>query len=693
MIAQYSFWFIFLCLLLGVGYAVLLYVRTPLPELPLWVKRVAFVLRAICVTAIAFLLLNPIIRKTSKDIEKPIVLIGVDNSQSIVTGSKSNYYKGDFKEKLQQITQKLEDKFTVETFLVGDSLRLKDANNKLDFSDETSHLSAFFEQINSTYASRNVGAVVLFSDGIFNVGNDPYYAANRLKAPVYSVLMGDTIQHKDLLISKVNYNKTVYRNSFFPLEILIKADKLAGQSTTLKVYHKDDLIFEKKLTINTHSYLQWERLNFEAKESGLHRYRIEIEPITGEITTANNRKDIFIEVIDQRKKIAFIYNAPHPDISAIRQSIEAMDMYQTEAFEVSKFTGKLADYDIVVLHGLPSRTNPAATLTAQIQKLNMPCFYVLGEQTDYGLFNQLNAGLQVLPSNNMKNDAFPLYNQGFGNFLLSEASKQLFSVLPPIKVPFGNFKLSPATNVLLYQKINGISTNYPLFVYCQNQERKTAIFAGDGLWRWRLHNFLYTQHQDEFDELVSKTMQYLSTKADRSLFRVTGKNVFSESENIRFDAQLFNDNYELVNQPEVEMQIKSAGKQYSFIFTRTFNAYTLDAGLFPQGDYSWTANTVYNGVKHTKSGFFSVHQLNIEALNLVANHQLLFNLASLNNGQSFADNDLDNLCNTLENNTNIKSVVHYNKKHTSLLNSIWLLVSIFVLLAAEWGLRKWSGGY
>ena len=688
---EYSLWFLPLCVVAGLVYAVILYYKSNKPELPLWVKRFAFSLRTIAIALIAFLLLNPIVKRVAKEVEKPIILVGMDNSSSLQIGNKAKFYQGKFKDDFQHLLDKLKKDYTVETYLLGDSLR---EGYIVDFEDKQTNLSDFFQQINNVYANRNVGAVVLLSDGIFNSGNDPYYIANQLKQPIYTVSMGDTVLYKDILISRVNYNKTVYRNNFFPIEILVRANKLSGQNARLSIEHQGETVYEKEIRITSNNFSEWVRVNFEAKKSGLQRYRITISEVNGEITKDNNVKDIFIEVIDQRKKVAIIYNSPNPDVAAISRSLESTESYQVEAFAVEKFNGKIEEYDMVVLHQLPSAKNAAATLTATISRMNIPCLYILGEQINYAQFNQLNTGVQVFINRDLLNDAFPAYNQNYANFTITTPLQQIFPNFPPVKVPFANFKVSASASILLYQKIGAVTTNYPLFVFNQDAENKIAVFLGSGLWRWRLHNFMLENHHDEFDELIFKTFQFLSTKKDKSFFRVTGKNVYSENENVRFDAELYNQNYELVNDPEVTMTITSGDKKsYSFAFSRSFKSYELDAGIFPEGDYLWEAKTTYNNEKQVKTGRFSVEKIHIEAINLVADYQLMKNLASLNGGRNFPDDSLNSVYDAIKSNKDITSVAHYNKQHTSLLDSVLLLLTILSLLTAEWFFRKWSGAY
>ena len=687
---EYSLWFLPLCLLLGAGYAAFLYVKADKPELPMWVKRISFAARLLVVSLLAFLLLNPIIKHIAKEVEKPIVLVGIDNSSSLEIGKKSTYYKGDFQNELQSVLKNLEKDYTVEPYLLGDSLR---EGSHADFSDKQTNLSAFFEQIESVYANRNVGAIVLLSDGIFNIGSNPYYIASNFKHPVYTVAMGDTTVHKDILIAKVNHNKTVYRGNSFPLEILVNANKLNGKATRLTIFQDGELVYEKSLSFKSNNYSEWIRVNFDANKSGLLRYRIQLAPLEEEITKDNNTKDVFVEVIDQRKKIAIIYNSPHPDVSAISQALKKNDAYQVEVFAVNKFTGKINEYEMVVLHQLPSVKNQAAQIINEIKQLNIPVFYILGQQTNYPVFNGLNTGVQVTVNKDMSNDAFAAYNQNFASFSISSSIQQLFPVFPPVKVPFGSFKASPSSSTLLYQKIGSVSTSYPLFVFNQDVANRSVVFLGDGLWRWRMYNYLFENKSDDFDELIFKTFQFLSIKADRSLFRVNGKTVYSENESIRFDAELYNQNYELVNEPEVLMTISQEGKNYPFTFSRNFKSYELNIGSFAEGDYHWEATTTYNNEKYNKSGRFSVQKINLEAVNLVADHQLMHNLASLNGGKCFPDDSLSAVYKAIKENDQIKPIAHYNKKFTSLLDSTWLLLLIFVFLATEWVLRKWSGAY
>ncbi len=209
--SEYSLWFLPLCIIIGLAYAAILYYKIEKPELPLWVKRVAFALRTLTMSILVFLLLNPLLKSTQKEIIKPIILVGVDNSASIRYTKDSLYYKQAFQQQLKQITQSLGQDYQVETVLMGDTLR---NSLNLDFEDKKSSLADIFDYAQKKYINRNLGAVVFISDGIFNAGSHPLYAAEKLPCPIYTVALGDTTVRKDLLIAKVNHNQTVFKNNF-----------------------------------------------------------------------------------------------------------------------------------------------------------------------------------------------------------------------------------------------------------------------------------------------------------------------------------------------------------------------------------------------------------------------------------------------------------------------------------------------
>jgi hypothetical protein len=263
-----------------------------------------------------------------------------------------------------------------------------------------------------------------------------------------------------------------------------------------------------------------------------------------------------------------------------------------------------------------------------------------------------------------------------------------------LDAPFGQYKSVPSSDALFYQRIGSVSTRIPLILFNQGTDRKTGIIAGEGIWRWRLVNYQKTGNQLAFDELIGRVIQYLAVKVDKSQFRILAKNYFFENELVEMDGELYNDSYELVNEPDVNISISDKnGKTYPFTFTRTANAYYLNAGSFPPGEYTYKATTIFGSKPFQKNGAFSVMALNEETMNTVANHRLLYNLAKQHNGEMISADQLGKLADILGKRDDIKTVAYVNKKYTDLVNIFWIFIFILSLLSIEWFLRKRNGGY
>ena len=181
-------------------------------------------------------------------------------------------------------------------------------------------------------------------------------------------------------------------------------------------------------------------------------------------------------------------------------------------------------------------------------------------------------------------------------------------------------------------------------------------------------------------------------KVDKSFFKVIAKNNFLENEAIEMEAEVYNESYELINEPEVNITItNSENKNFPFTFSKTANAYRLNAGMMPVGEYKYEAKVKVGDKMYTQKGSFSVSALQVELINTVADHQMLFSLAKKHNGEMVYPNQLEKLVADLNKRDDIKSVSYTEKKLTDLINLKWIFFLLLTLLSIEWFMRKRNG--
>ncbi len=681
-----TFFWLLGCLALGTGYAFLLYGSSS--NLNKNLRNLLFGLRALAVALLAFLLFAPLIKTVSKTIEKPIIIIAQDNSASILVSKAAGFNPASYSEKLRELEKNLSKDYELRSFNFGSDIK---SGLDLKYNGPLTDISSVFKLIEDQFSNRNIGAVILGSDGIYNRGANPQYESKNLKTSLYTIALGDTIAKRDLLISNINYNNVTYLDNQFQVEISIEAYQAKGSTSVLTVSDASGILFSRPVSINSNEFRLTVPLTLLAKRKGIQQYNIHLSPISNELSVRNNTHSIFVEVIDGSQKILIIANSPHPDLSALKQSIEGNKSYSVKlVMSTDVLKSDIEEAGLVILHQLPSLNNPASDILRY--SASKPLLYILGAQSNMSSFSSSQSVLGITASGNMQ-EAVAHFGSDFYGFTLNDANKQKIQNFAPLLSPFGNYGLKGPASVLLSQQIGKLVTDMPLLVFGEDPQRKIGVLAGEGIWRWRLEDFQESSNHDALDELVSKTVQYLSTRDDRRKFRVyPAKNAFDENEHIVLNAELYNDAFELVNTPDVNITLKSkTGKSYSYIFSRTTNAYTLDAGVLPAGHYAYKAGTTLGKTKHNAEGQFVITQQQAEFKQTVANHQLLFSMARQSGGKMIFPNQIEDLPKLIKANENVKTVSYEDRKYEELINLKLIFFLIAGLLSLEWFSRKRNG--
>jgi hypothetical protein len=696
---SYPAWCLIFCFLLGAGYAALLYYRdstfdesTSQSRLFKW-GMAAF--RFLAVTILAVLLMSPFIRYRNTKTYKPIVAILQDNSESVRNSFKAGDSAAYFK-KIQQLSDKLSAKYDVVSYAFGNELK---KTTDFPLTSKVTNISDAVDNINDLYYNQNLGAVIIASDGIYNQGVNPVYSATKSTYAIYTIALGDTTIPKDLRFGSVYYNKITYLNDQFALRADVEATHLQGKNAVLTVSEMDNVgaktIATKNLILNSDNFLQSLDFIIPANKAGIIHYQLTLTNLDGEVTYRNNVKDIYVEVLDGRQKILLVANSPHPDIAAIKQAIESNKNYQLDVVYAGDITNKLNDYNLIILHQLPSGVFSTDNLLQQLHTLKKSILFIVGSQTNTATFNKAQTTLNIAGNANRYNDVLAKTNKDFNLFTISEPTKLAITKFPPLENFFGDYKVSGAAQTMLFQRINNVETDYPLWLFADQLDSKIGIIAGEGLWRWKLYDYMQNKNFDAFNEIVTKSVQYLAVKGDKRPFQVTlPKNIFQDNEAITFDGQLYNANYEMVNTPDVDMKIRSEdGKEYPFKFNKTDNYYTLNAGFLPVGNYSYIASTKLAANAYKAEGKFSISALQLEELRTVADHKVMYQLASEHGGHMYHTNDFEQIADDLLAKNQLKPILYDTFLTESAINLKWIFFLILILLSAEWFMRKYLGGY
>jgi len=684
-------WFVLFCVLAGFIYAGALYYREHRYEFSLQRRLIMGAIRAVSVFLIAFFLLSPFFRSTSRKVEEPVIIIAQDQSASIAASRDSLFFIEEYPLLLNNMIEELRKSYDVHSYAFGETVR---EGINFEYTDKQTNIAEVLFQVQSRYLNRNVGALILASDGIFNHGIHPQYAIQYLPFPVYTVALGDTTPVRDAAVVNVAHNRIAYLNNTFPLEVHVRGMLCDGLSTTVRVLKDGNILFSERISFagaNDNRFIPVELL---AEKSGLQRYRIEVLPVEGETVLANNVRDIFIEVLEAKQKILMLYSSPHPDITAIRQTLESQENYEVEVWEAATFNAGLQEFNLVILHQVPSRRQAYTALIRRLHDADIPLLHIIGSNSDLGAFNTLGYGLTITGAGNRPDETLPSLNPAFGLFTLSDEFTEALRFFPPLFSPAGTYRESLASNPLFFRQIGSVVTETPLITFMDISGKKIGVITGEGIWRWRLANFNRRGNHNAFNEWLTKSIQYLALREQKDRFMVHTSTTWSENEAIEFTAEFYNESYEPINTPEIELIISDeADNQYPFSFSRTRNAYSLRVGSLAPGNYTYSATTQWMAEKYEVNGAFSVLPLQVEFTNTVADHRLMFSLAQRFGGEMFLPGELGNIVNILRNREDVKPVFYLEKSYFELIEITWLLLLIIALLSAEWIFRRIAGGY
>ena len=687
---EHPFWYVLLCLFFGILYSYLLYSKNST-----WNKKINLSLAAgrfLIVFTICFLLIDPFIKQIKNNIEKPFIVIAVDNSQSIQLTSDTNKLNA-FLLKLNQFNENLKkNKILTDIEILNSETQTNNDLKKIKFNQNSTDLSGMLNRIRNNYTNRNLAGVALISDGIFNQGVSPNFL--NYNFPVYTIGLGDTIPKKDINLKALYYNKISYLGNKFPIQVEIGHNGYAGKVVNVSLKQNNQLIETRNITLGNENQVQNIDFLIKANQKGIQHLMIEVTPQSGEFTIQNNYRDAFVEIIEGKEKILLMAFSPHPDIKALKAVIESNENYEFEYHIAGIGSPKQKKYDLVILHQIPDANN---TAFAEVQKYindDTPLLFIVGSQSSIGKLNTITSILKINAAFNQTDQITASYNRNFSIFEFNPEKASFLDRLPPVSVPFGDFKLNPNTQVILFQKVGNTLTDKPLLVVSNDKDRKSALFLGEGLWQWRLEEYNLTEKSEAFDELIMKLIQYLSSKEDKRKLRInTTSEQFTDNEQITFDVELYNDIYEKIYNQSIHLEIiDGKGKITPYVFTNAEGSSRFEINRLPKGVYKYNAYTKLGGKTERANGEFSVKTIQLEALNTTADFNLLRNLSRKNKGAFYNENQLDLLYKKITSNPPTE-IIQSSEEILEIINLKWICFLIIVLLTFEWGFRKYSGAY
>jgi len=692
-LTEYSLWFLPICIAGGLSVALLLYYRSAANQIiPKHIIQIAFVLRTIFISILLFLLLGPFIEQTKRSIVKPTIVFLQDNSNSIVMHNDSLYYKTTYKTNVEQLTKALSNNYATHTYTFGEHIS---DSSLITYNQKRTNISNALQQIYSRYFNANLGAIILASDGLYNTGDNPLYSPIfESHIPIYTIALGNPNQVRDNVISDVQHNSVVFKNIPFTARVFIESHNLQGKKSTITILEGSKQVFQTNIQSNSNTYVTSIDCKLTTQSLGQVLYTVRIENHDNEITYKNNTFLFSVDVMESQQNILILYESVHPDVAAIRRALETNKNYSVTVSSTQEFAGNINNYNCIIFHGLPQSYGKSKELVEKAKSFSIPALYTYNYTMNLALLDILNVGLSIRQRSNTADEVQALYNTENTIFDIDQESKELIESAPPLFAPYGEYVSNIQSRVVLWQRMQQIQTQRPLLQFFNTNGYKTAIFTGEGLWRWRIHAYKKNKSFTAFDVLINNCVNYLALTQKQELFRVQTKPMITENQDIIFRAELYNKSYEPIPNKEIRLRIwNQKGKEFPYVFTSNNDYYSLQVGKMPIGTYSYTATVEIEGSKYEQKGSFMILPLQLEYTQTRANHALLQTISLQTGGSMLQKEQMQQIYDSIQSNKNIVPIAYTSKTRTLLLDSFLLLITLIVFAGTEWFLRKFYGSY
>lgn len=633
-------------------------------------------LRFLSVFGLLLLLINPIIsRKTIETIKTPLPVV-IDNSSSIVD-LKADKAALEVFEKLKN-NSSLSEKFDVQAYQFDEDVTPSDT---IDFKGKQSNIDAVAKSLNSVYKNQSY-PTVLISDGNQTSGEDYVFTFNP-NNKVFPLVVGDTTANFDLKIAQLNVNKYAFHKNKFPVEVFLNYTGTKSVNANFKITLGNSLLNEQTVAFSPNKKSVNLNVLLPADKVGLQLLKATISSKEQEKNVYNNTKNFAVEVIDQKTEIALISSISHPDLGAIKRSIETNAQRKVTIFKSNEIKS-IENYNVLILY----QPNVSfKSIFDQNKNARINTWIITGNNTDFNFLNQNQDGFEFKMSS-QKEDYLATFNAQFNLFALDNIG---FEQFPPLENTYGTITSKSNATTLLSSSIRGIETNQPLMVFSEEKGSRNTFLFGENIWKWRAESYLQKKSFEDFDIFLDKTIQFLASNNSRKSLVVTHERFYNSGENIEINAQYFNKNYELDEKARLTINVTNtktkAVKKYDLL--RTSNAFKVNLDGLSAGNYSFTVKELNSNSSYSST--FEVLDFDIEKQFVNPDLNKLKQLASQTKGLVYMPNQVDALIKQLLDDENYKAIQKTILKKSPLIDWIWLLVLIAVSLATEWFVRKYNG--
>ena len=434
-----------------------------------------FFFRFLAVLIVLLFLFHPVMKFEKNDAHNKKMNIYIDNSASMI----NNISIDSLNTLVNNIVRKSSDKFFVETYLFGDSVRKK--INPINLNDANSN----FRYLNDFISSNNVDQNILVSDGLNFMKSNSYNSYQ----PVNTIGVGFPDSTSSLSVSNAHFKEGIltYNIDWYNID-----SKVLNSS----VYKEENIITTKKINLNgmlSGSIVDTINLNVDITDN-LQNLTVGVD-----YDFDQNNFDNFSNVFSDdyaNSDVLLMTGVPSLNTRYIKNMLNSLNGNILHFFLEDKVDVDYSRIRLVVFDNYPNDKSQLNNFNQSIQYLenqNIPFVMIFGPNQDFNLLEDISSNFNFSILNDVDDNLVFKYNELYSEFLSNYA-------LPPTSY----YKiLTDNNNINNIYYSNGspavLSEDNSMFIFCPNLSYLSYKLSNnssyfDGLFDLLIRDAYYQKH-------------------------------------------------------------------------------------------------------------------------------------------------------------------------------------------------------
>ncbi len=333
-------WLYFLAIPPALVFAYFAYAKTQ-PTVSAAVRRWVWLARSLALVLLLLLIAEPVLGLLGKRAALPIVLALIDTSPSMgVEGERGVSRLDRLVEALDGDLRRALSHCAVEAWGFSEEpyrVSLDTLTSLTSRGYGTDVTRALTNALEESAERRDVAAILLFSDGRHNLGDDPVRAASLAEVPLYAFGVGGSEEHShDVRIASVEVPSPVYTGQSFEVQAVVRSQgQLPFGPIELLLFEDGEQLGRRQLSLDPEGGPQKVAFEVTAPAPGPHFYRVVAYPLDGEQSRDNNQALAHVSVFEERAHVRIATAAPNADFSFLRRALLADSTLEVSEYVAS----------------------------------------------------------------------------------------------------------------------------------------------------------------------------------------------------------------------------------------------------------------------------------------------------------------------------------------------------------------------